>query len=414
MKTKLLLLALIVSAFGYAQMHDNIPTGSGYYLNKIIPSPPTSDLTFEYFEFRGGNSEVVPTGLYFIMVEGDGEASGGVPKTDMGKVKEAVDLKAAGIDFGSNGILALVSNYTETDNGNLLTTNPYTSVISSNANIITIELEGTDVGSSSSSAVDTKTPDIGYDGNFTDASGNYMLIYAPTNPKDHDLDSNDDGVIDDATVAPGAEHLSWILYDSVAYLDYDDPVAGDETGEYGYSQIVYARTYDTNPTDFKITPGATIVNQGTANVTFILRQGTKTGYTENDWVGAANAGSPYPYPNWEFSSTTSKVSPDEFVDYQMPNSIFGELNPTQEALSVDNAIASKFSVYPNPVKDFLTIDSRNINISSVNVFNVLGTKVLERKELTDNKLDVSTLSNGIYFLKISADNASVTKKFIVE
>ena len=86
----------------------------------------------------------------------------------------------------------------------------------------------------------------------------------------------------------------------------------------------------------------------------------------------------------------------------------------EEVLSVDDVLASKFNVYPNPAKDFLTIDSRNINISSVNVFNVLGTKVLERKELNDNKLDISSLSNGIYFLKISADNATLTKKFIVE
>ncbi len=36
MKTKLLLLALIVSAFGYSQTFDNIPTGTGIYINKLI------------------------------------------------------------------------------------------------------------------------------------------------------------------------------------------------------------------------------------------------------------------------------------------------------------------------------------------------------------------------------------------
>jgi hypothetical protein len=87
---------------------------------------------------------------------------------------------------------------------------------------------------------------------------------------------------------------------------------------------------------------------------------------------------------------------------------------TEKTLSVEDQIASKFKVYPNPASKFININSRNINISSVNVFNVLGTKVLERKELNDNKLDISSLSNGIYFLKISADNTTVTKKFIVE
>ena len=67
-------LSLFLSFSSFAQF-DGIPTGSGYYINKLIPSPSGNDLTNEYIEFRGGADEVVPNDLYLIVIEGDGESS---------------------------------------------------------------------------------------------------------------------------------------------------------------------------------------------------------------------------------------------------------------------------------------------------------------------------------------------------
>ncbi|WP_299670395.1 T9SS type A sorting domain-containing protein [uncultured Polaribacter sp.] len=402
MKKIVLFIALIATVLGYAQTFDNIPTGTGIYINKAIPSPNTDDLTNEYFEFRGTPNTLIPTTLYFIMVEGDGESG----KTDMGKVKEVIQLGDGTRTFGSSGILAVVANYTDTDDSTV-TTNPYTSVISANATIITIELAGTDVSSSSSSAVDTQTPDIGYDGNFTDASATYMLISATVNPKDIDIDADNDGQID----ATGDHTTQWALFDSFSYLDLDDPVSGSETGEYGYGQIVFAREYDDNMSDFKITAGATIINQGSSNVSYILRQGTKTGFTADDWIIASNGGGSLP-PNWTFSSTDSKVSPDAFLEYQMPNSIYGELNPTaEEVLLVDEVFSSKFSVYPNPANEFVTISSA-LEINNIEVYNLLGKKVISAEKLSDHNLDVSSLSKGVYMLKLTSGDSVASKKLI--
>ncbi|MBI5325756.1 MAG: T9SS type A sorting domain-containing protein [Ignavibacteriae bacterium] len=66
--------------------------------------------------------------------------------------------------------------------------------------------------------------------------------------------------------------------------------------------------------------------------------------------------------------------------------------------SVDDEINSKieFTLFPNPTEDFITI-SPNFNEGIVEIYSVFGTPVVE--SWIKNKIDVSFLSSGIYFLK---------------
>ena len=82
-------------------------------------------------------------------------------------------------------------------------------------------------------------------------------------------------------------------------------------------------------------------------------------------------------------------------------------------LSTKDVLASKFRVYPNPARDFINVESKNIKVASVDMYNVLGAKVLS-SELTNNRVNVSTLVKGVYFMKINADVGSVTKKVVVQ
>ena len=81
--------------------------------------------------------------------------------------------------------------------------------------------------------------------------------------------------------------------------------------------------------------------------------------------------------------------------------------------SVDDAFASNFKVYPNPARDFINIESKNIKVSSVDMYNVLGAKVLS-SELINNRVNVSNLVKGVYFMKINAEGGSATKKVVVQ
>ena len=100
MKTRLLTAACMVATFFLtAQTFDNIPTGSGYYINKLITSPSGPDLTNEYLEVRGTPNAVIPSDLYLISIEGDGNSS------SLGQVEEAIQLGDGVRTFGANGIV---------------------------------------------------------------------------------------------------------------------------------------------------------------------------------------------------------------------------------------------------------------------------------------------------------------------
>ncbi|MEC4004270.1 T9SS type A sorting domain-containing protein [Flavobacterium sp. SUN052] len=65
-------------------------------------------------------------------------------------------------------------------------------------------------------------------------------------------------------------------------------------------------------------------------------------------------------------------------------------------------------VYPNPVKDILTIQSQE-SINKVDVYDANG-RLLMSSQLSNNQTDLSTLSSGFYFVKIvSNDKVTVIK-----
>lgn len=86
-----------------------------------------------------------------------------------------------------------------------------------------------------------------------------------------------------------------------------------------------------------------------------------------------------------------------------------------ETLSNDEfTIADNFKVYPNPTSlGFVNIVSANNDNISVAVYDILGKEVLN-SALTNSQLNVSGLNSGVYIMKITQNNASVTKKLIIK
>lgn len=76
--------------------------------------------------------------------------------------------------------------------------------------------------------------------------------------------------------------------------------------------------------------------------------------------------------------------------------------------------SSNFTYYPNPVKNNLNL-SYNKEISSVEVFNLLGQKVSSNIiNANDAQIDMSNLSKGAYMVKVTSDNQVKTIKVIKE
>ena len=83
-------------------------------------------------------------------------------------------------------------------------------------------------------------------------------------------------------------------------------------------------------------------------------------------------------------------------------------------LSVNEIDSNSFSVYPNPTNTgFINISSKSSEVINVKVFDILGKRVLESK-VKNNQLNVSNLNAGMYILKLSQNNAPISKKLVVQ
>jgi hypothetical protein len=138
--------------------------------------------------------------------------------------------------------------------------------------------------------------------------------------------------------------------------------------------------------------------------------------------------------------TSLKVAPFTFIwgaadsakwrvtvfDVSNPNDSSSAIVTWKEGfpLSIKNEISKEsvsFSVYPNPASDNLTINyniSANITSASVDVFDVVGKRVLTHKLMGAKgivKVDVSNLNSGIYFYAINADGQTLkTERVIIK
>ena len=79
-------------------------------------------------------------------------------------------------------------------------------------------------------------------------------------------------------------------------------------------------------------------------------------------------------------------------------------------LGLEDNYAISFTIYPNPTKDVLLLESEN-PIERVKIYNLQGQLI---KEENSNKVDASQLTAGLYFAQLFVEGKTVTKKFIKE
>ena len=106
--------------------------------------------------------------------------------------------------------------------------------------------------------------------------------------------------------------------------------------------------------------------------------------------------------------------------YQNPHEQYGYGIPNFETayanvLNVDEQnFINDVSIFPNPVNTTFTLKMNTNNLSefSIEIFNVIGKKVYEKKNLKSKNVNVSMLRSGIYILKIMSETHQKTIKLI--
>jgi hypothetical protein len=87
-----------------------------------------------------------------------------------------------------------------------------------------------------------------------------------------------------------------------------------------------------------------------------------------------------------------------------------------DALSVGDAIGSSLSMYPNPARDQIFISNPNgLPIDTIAIYDVRGRRVATHKQhdvLNEMSMDISGISNGIYFVRMEGAFGSVIKQLI--
>ena len=94
---------------------------------------------------------------------------------------------------------------------------------------------------------------------------------------------------------------------------------------------------------------------------------------------------------------------------QLVNDTFDSVGATLSAETIE--LLKGLSVYPNPVKDIIYITS-NVSINRIEMYDMIGKLVLASEQTSEVK--VNHLQKGLYLLKLYSENASTTKKVIIE
>jgi len=78
----------------------------------------------------------------------------------------------------------------------------------------------------------------------------------------------------------------------------------------------------------------------------------------------------------------------------------------------ENTANREFSFYPNPVKDRLNIKFNAREAVTIEIYNVLGTKVKSFVHSgLESELNISDLQNGIYFIRYRNGSQTISKPF---
>jgi len=79
--------------------------------------------------------------------------------------------------------------------------------------------------------------------------------------------------------------------------------------------------------------------------------------------------------------------------------------------SVNETTLNAIKIYPNPVTNRLHVSSSE-TFQTYTIYNVLGKEIKANTILQNDSIDVSRLKNGVYFLTITNEHKTYSKKFI--
>jgi beta-glucanase (GH16 family) len=185
-----------------------------------------------------------------------------------------------------------------------------------------------------------------------------------------------------------------------------------------YSQSTHFYEYSSN----YISSGSYADDFHTYSV--IWKEDTITWYVDESEIFSLNPSSYWSIPSqsaWPFNANEWYIMINLAITQAGPNS--NTVFPNQmeidyvrvyqenltNSINIDNK--NKYTVFPNPANDVLTIQGKNV--SSIKIFNIHGNIVLSKNVNNNKKVDISILKKGMYLVELEDYSGFKSNKKVI-
>lgn len=93
------------------------------------------------------------------------------------------------------------------------------------------------------------------------------------------------------------------------------------------------------------------------------------------------------------------------------NGCSGTSNVFNYFVGVDEFTVESISIYPNPVQEYIDLNSTGMAFQEIEIFNLSGQLIMSEVPVS-NKIDVSELAPGIYLLLLNTDDQIYSTRFV--
>ena len=183
----------------------------------------------------------------------------------------------------------------------------------------------------------------------------------------------------------------------------------DGTGNFSAPHIISTTTdfvYKIEVADFNGDGYNDVLGSKFDNGEIVLWRNEENGNFAQTQVLYTNAGNPIGITSADFNGDSQM---DAAAGIYISNQIvwFGNNGP----LHIEENTTNLLTIYPNPTNGVLTINSTK-TVSEITIYSNLGQLLFTEKE--KNKVDISALNDGIYFIKIKNDKGQTETKKVAK
>lgn len=113
---------------------------------------------------------------------------------------------------------------------------------------------------------------------------------------------------------------------------------------------------------------------------------------------------------YEYTENSDQSKSLVITDSQGNQLVYGDVQLNTSEFSLNS-----IEIYPNPVKDFLSIENPNLNIDKIQLLDLQGKIVLEQRISSASiKLDLKNLPKGIYILQLKSNHQILQSEKIIK